>query len=171
MKQNELVSLMKILGQEDRDPVTYAGSQNLITASKSYFALPMEIRRQIIDNIGKETCSFLGRYTSRFCGDAIDLSSNEFILPAIMMLELSSIEADFRTQLVRLLIIEHTLLRLKSDAIDFDLSEWEKNSPGTFKSYLQLENRAASLRNLASVELAEVQRNGHTFFEYCGDIK
>lgn len=166
MKYVELIALLRTLGDASRDPLDFAGSPEVLEVTRLYLSLSVAERREVIDEIGTEGCRLLGRYVSRFCGDAIDQSSTSFVFAAIMMLELSSVGADWRIQLVRLLVIDHTLARLKSSGVNFEMKEWEKVSPGTFKSFQQLDNRKPSLRNLSSVELREVSRIGHTFFEH-----
>lgn len=164
MDELELTMFFRALADPVRDPVTFAASPQILDATDAYFSRTEDARRQLIDTLGKDSCLLLGRYVGRFCGDAIDAASPAFVLSAVMILEMSAAAVDWRMQLVRLLIVDHTLRRLESIGQPFDTTLWQVSSPGSWKAFLQLDERKSALRNIDSVELQEVVRNGHTVF-------
>lgn len=146
------------------DPVDGA-----LAISETYLALPTQERIAVLEQYNADRLRRFGIFVSRCCARAIDEQDARFIWPAIMALEISAASTDWRQQLVRLLVVDHTIQRLKAKGIDFDFSRWNLCSAGTLKTYRQLDNRHPDLRNIESVDLGEVIIDGKTVFKQIVD--
>lgn len=165
MNRDQLFEFLEAMAEPTRDPVTLATSERALEAADLYLALDTDDRKKIIAQLGSDKCMLLGRYVPRFCADAIDMQSPRYVFPAIMALEISSVSTDWRLQLVRLLVVDHALDAMRSAGLDFDMQTWQQLSSGTYKSYLQLDERSPALRSIHSVGLSLIEKDGHSFFQ------
>jgi hypothetical protein len=110
-----------------------------------------------------EKRSFEAR-TAQSCARALDTLDTTYVWAALMLLELGSQSTDWRMNLVDLLVLDHTLRRLEGQGVDFPTGDWDSVSPDTFEAYRRLDERHPDMRNLESVDLMEIQADGHTAF-------
>jgi hypothetical protein len=103
-------------------------------------------------------------HTVQCLARALDRASLDDVWAALMLVELGVDAADWREQLLDLLVLDHALARLAARGLHLPRDRWRQLGPESHAAFVALDRRHPEMRNIASVGLAEVVVDGRTTF-------